>query len=206
MPETGRDAVDMALPKPGGDFEWVQESWGAALRCTPLAAIAPHCFSARDLALEGVRDDHQDGWEDLARSLGVDYASLVRMRQVHCAGVFEVSAGTPPPARYDEWPEADIAISRDRSIALTVRTADCVPVLIGDQRTGAVAAIHSGWKGTAAGAVMTAVQALEWRFGSEPIDLLAAVGPSIGPCCYEVGSDLAVALRRASRRAEMVLA
>jgi hypothetical protein len=79
----------MALPKPSGDFEWVQESWGAALRCTPLAAIAPHCFSTRDLVLEGVRDDDHKGWENLARALGVDYASLVRMRQVHCADVFE---------------------------------------------------------------------------------------------------------------------
>ena len=184
----------MALPKRSGDFGWVQESWGAALRCSPLAAIAPHCFSTRDLALEGVRDDDQTGWEDLARALGVDHASLVRMRQVHGAGVFEAEnegvGWHPTPLSYDNWPEADIAVTRDPSIALTVRTADCVPILLGDRRTGAVGAIHSGWKGTAAGAVMTAVQALHGRFGSEPGDLVAAIGPSIGPCCYEVGSEL----------------
>lgn len=185
----------MALPKPSGDFEWVQESWGAALRCTSLAAIAPHCFSTRDLALEGVGDDDHKGWADLARALGVDYASLVRMRQVHSADVFEAeekgvgSHPTPFPS-YDDWPEADIAVTRESSIALTVRTADCVPILLGDGRTGAVGAVHSGWKGTAAGAVMTAVRALQRKFGSEPGDLVAAIGPSIGPCCYEVGSDL----------------
>ena len=180
--------VDMVLPKPSGDFEWVQESWGAALRCTPLASIAAHCFSTRDLALEGVRDDEQKGWEDLARALKVDHSALVRMRQVHCAGVFE--AETPLASTCDDWPEADIAVTRDWSVALSVRTADCVPILLGDRRAGAVAAVHSGWKGTAAGAVMTAVKALERRFGSKPDDLVAAVGPSIGPCCYEVGDDL----------------
>jgi polyphenol oxidase len=193
----------MAFPKPSGDFEWVQESWGAALRCTPLAAIAAHCFSTRDLALEGVRDEEQSGWEDLARALHVDHAALAKMRQVHGADVFEAEKGVgcnfplpgrgklhPTPFSYGDWPEADIAITRDRSIALTVRTADCVPILLGDRRTGAVAAVHSGWKGTAAGAAMTAVWALERRFSSKPSDLVAAVGPSIGPCCYDVGNDL----------------
>jgi YfiH family protein len=197
--------VDMSLPKPSGDFEWVQESWGTALRCVPLAEIAPHCFSTRDLALEGVREDEHQGWNDLARALGIDYRSLVRLRQVHRAGVFEAENGVgcnfqrhgagklhPPPVSYDNWPEADIAVSRDSSIALTVRTADCVPILLGDRCNKAVAAVHAGWRGTAAGAVMVAVEALLRRFGSKPTDLVAAVGPSIGPCCYEVGRDLVV--------------
>jgi polyphenol oxidase len=182
----------MALPKPSGDFEWVQESWGAALRCTALAAIAPHCFSTRHLALQGVRDDDQKGWEDLARALGVDCASLVRMRQVHCAGVFEAEKGVGciVPTPFSDWPEADVAVTREPSFALTVRTADCVPILLGDRRTRAVAAIHAGWRGTAAGALLAAVDALKWKFGSQQEDLIAAIGPSIGPCCYEVGRDL----------------
>jgi len=181
----------MTLPKPSGDFEWVQESWGAALRCAPLARVAPHCFSTRALRLEGARDDDQTSWDALARALGVGRESLVRMRQVHAAGIFEAAAGARPPARSDDWPEADIAISADASVALSVRAADCVPVLLADRRSGAVAAVHAGWKGTAAGAVMAAVQALGWRCGSEPADIVAAVGPSIGPCCYEVGDELA---------------
>jgi YfiH family protein len=66
-----------------------------------------------------------------------------------------------------------------------------VPVLLADRRTGAVAAIHAGWKGTAAGAVMVAVESLKSMYGTAPPDIVAAVGPSIGPCCYEVGTDLA---------------
>jgi YfiH family protein len=179
-----------SLPKPSGDFEWVQESWGAALHCAPLAAIAAHRFSTRELPLEGVRDDDQGSWTALARAIGVELNAIVRMRQVHGVGVFEAAQTNRTPARYEEWPEADIVFTCHRSIGLTVRVADCVPLLLGDGRTGAVAAIHAGWKGTAAGAVAAAIQAMEERCGSDRADIIAAVGPSIGPCCYHVGNEL----------------
>jgi YfiH family protein len=178
----------VTLPKPNGDFEWVQENWGPGLRCAAVSAAAVHSFSTRYLALGGVSDD--DSWSPLAEALGVEKDALVRMRQIHCADVFEASRPSLPTNQPDEWPTADIAIGRDSSIALTVRTADCVPVLMADRRTGAVAAVHAGWRGTAAGAVMVAVQALSWRFGTEARDVIAAVGPSIGPCCYTVGEEL----------------
>jgi YfiH family protein len=108
------------------------------------------------------------------------------MRQVHCADVFEA-----PPTRVDSWPEADIAVTNDPSVAVSVRAADCVPLVLADRRTGAVAAVHAGWKGTAAGAAMIAVRSLTSRYGTRPADVIASVGPSIGPCCYEVGSELA---------------
>ncbi len=181
--------VAMSLPQPSGDFEWVQESWGAALRCRPLAEVARHCFSTRELALEGVRDAEPDSWHALARSLGVELDSLARMRQVHCADVFVAEKGVPTP--FSDWPEADIAISDDPSLALSVRVADCVPLLLADRRTGAVAAVHAGWKGTAAGAAMVAVRSLMSTYGAQPDDIIAAVGPSIGPCHYEVGPELA---------------
>jgi polyphenol oxidase len=186
--------VDMSLPKPSGEFEWVQESWGAALRCRPLTTVARHSFSTRELELEGVRADGMTRWQDLANTLGVELDSLVRMRQVHSADVFErrrEGDSRPPSRRDDDWPEADIAVSHDSAVAVSVRAADCVPILLADRRTGAVAAIHAGWKGTAAGATMVAVQSLASRFGTNPEDVIAAVGPSIGPCCYEVGPDLA---------------
>jgi len=180
----------MALPKPSGAFEWVQEPWGAALRCAPLAVIAPHCFSTRALRLEGAGEADHGSWDELAQALGVRPGALVRMRQVHCAAVYEPSAGEQQPPSLADWPEADIGVSRDPAVALSIRAADCVPVLLGDARTGAVAAVHAGWRGIAAGAVMVAVQALTQRFHSRPADMVAAVGPSIGPCCYEVGADL----------------
>lgn len=183
--------VDMSLPKPSGEFEWVQEPWGAALRCRPLAGVARHCFSTRALGLEGVRADAETGWPGLAHALGIELDSLVRMRQVHCAEVYEPRRSAESLFRaYEDCPEADIAVTDDPSMALSVRAADCVPIVLADRGTGAVAAIHAGWKGTAAGAVIVAVQALRSRYGTNPHDVIAAVGPSIGPCCYEVGSEL----------------
>ena len=167
----------------------MQESWGTALSCRALAAVSRHCFSTRELELEGVGADETTGWQDLANTLDVELDALVRMRQVHCADVFE--ARKEIPCSYDNWPEADIAVTDDPAMAVSVRAADCVPILLADRRTGAVAAIHAGWKGTAAGAAVVAVRYLASRFGTNPEDLIAAVGPSIGPCCYEVGSDLA---------------
>jgi polyphenol oxidase len=180
----------MSLPKPSGGFEWVQAPWGVALRCRPLAATAPHYFSTRQDAPE----------QTLADALGVGLDALVRLRQVHRADVFVATKTDPDPvsqaggkkgSRSNFRPEADIAVTDDPSIALSVRMADCVPVLLGDRRTGAVAAIHAGWRGTAAGAVMVAVESLKSTYATNPADVVAAVGPSIGPCCYEVGPDLA---------------
>ncbi|HUP41120.1 MAG TPA: peptidoglycan editing factor PgeF [Vicinamibacterales bacterium] len=165
----------MSLPQPNGDFEWVQAPWGAALRCRPLASIAPHYFSTRQAAPE----------QTLADALGVGLDDLVRMKQVHRADVF-VAHG-----RSLSKPDADIAVTDNRSVALSVKVADCVPVLLADRHTGAVAAIHAGWKGTAAGAVRVAVESLQSNYGTVTSDIVAAVGPSIGPCCYEVGPDLA---------------
>ena len=179
----------MGLPKPNGDFEWVQESWGTALRCGPLSDVSPHVFSTVELAVDGAAD--RAGWGLVADALGIAASGLVRMRQVHGAAIYEARSGTTPPAAYEQWPEADIAITTDPSFGLVVRTADCVPILLADSRTGAVASVHAGWKGTAAGAVMAAVRALEWEYGIEPANLVAAVGPSIGACCYEVGAELA---------------
>ena len=212
--------VDMFLPQPNGEFEWVQESWGAALLCRPLGAVAHHCFSTRELELEGVRADGVPRWQDLANTMGVELESLVRMRQVHGADVFEAGrengvgrafpephTGKPLPTPFvDSCPDADIAITDDPDVAVSVKTADCVPILLADRRTGAVAAIHAGWKGTAAGAAIVAVRALTSRYGTNPGDVIAAVGPSIGPCCYEVGSDLAAQFSSHAGSADMVLA
>jgi YfiH family protein len=181
--------VAMSVPQPNGEFEWVQESWGAALRCRPLADIARHCFTTRELPLEGARDEDPASWKSLARALGIELAGLVRLRQIHCADVFIPEKRPPTP--FSDWPEADIAITDDPSIAVSVRTADCVPILLADRRSRAVAAVHAGWKGTAAGAAIVAVRSLTSKYSARPEDIIAAVGPSIGPCCYEVGSDLA---------------
>jgi YfiH family protein len=187
----------MVLPKPTGEFEWTQESWGPALRCTALANAAQHCFSTLPPGLSGASKGtcKKDAGSlvALAHALNLHDANseqIVRLRQVHCAGVFEASREAIGRQGYADWPEADIVVSRDASLVLTVRAADCVPVLLADRATGAVSAIHAGWQGTAAGAVIAAVQAMSEKFGTEPANIVAAVGPAIGPCCYTVGEEL----------------
>ncbi len=83
----------------------------------------------------------------------------------------------------------------DPSVALAIQVADCVPLLLADRQTGAVAAVHAGWRGTAAGAAPAAVTALVREFGVRPERLVVAQGPSIGPCCYTVGDELVDAFR-----------
>jgi YfiH family protein len=74
---------------------------------------------------------------------------------------------------------------------VSVRTADCFPILLADTRNRAVAAVHAGWRGTAAHIVSGALQEMRERFGTSPADVQAAIGPGIGVCCYEVGIEVA---------------
>ena len=106
---------------------------------------------------------------------------LFLLQQVHGCAVKE--------APWEGRPEADAAVADRPGAILGIETADCLPVFIVDPRRRAVAAAHAGWRGTAAGVGRQAVEALVGG-GSDPGDLLAALGPGIGPCCYEVGAEL----------------
>jgi YfiH family protein len=109
---------------------------------------------------------------------------LLLLRQVHGTAVAE--------SPWDEPPEADAAVAANPGELLGIQTADCLPVLLVDPVRRQVAAVHAGWRGTAKGVTREAVRALEAR-GSQPGELIAAVGPGIGGCCYEVGDELRAA-------------
>jgi YfiH family protein len=170
------------LPPVPETFEWTQEPWGPALRCIPLGQAAPHLFTTRYLELSS-----KDDWHAVEASMGVRPGHLVTLAQVHGRDVVVVRKGSAPP---EGRPPADVLISDDPDVALVVRAADCVPVLVADPQTGAVGAAHAGWRGTAAGAAGALVAAMARAFSSRPADLVAAIGPSIGVCCYEVGTDV----------------
>jgi polyphenol oxidase len=173
----------MTLPAVPDSFRWTQESWGSALRCRPLEVVAPHLFTTRQLALSS----HAD-WEQVVTALGAH--RITTLTQVHGRETVVLRRGQAHRQKDADRPEADILVSDDPETALAVRAADCVPLLIADPQTGAVAAVHAGWRGTAAGAATAAVQALAGEFSARPRDLIAAIGPSIGACCYEVGHEL----------------
>ncbi len=123
--------------------------------------------------------------------LGVPPSRLYLVTQVHGREVWNISdAQAPEDVRREH---ADALVTTVAGLACGVRTADCVPILLADRRSGAVAAVHSGWRGTVANVVEAAVWALRRAVGDEG-DLIAAVGPHIRRCCFEVGADVATAL------------
>jgi YfiH family protein len=166
-------------PLPDG-FEWTEQSWGPALRCGPLAASAPHLFTTRQLQLSSPQDLRL-----LASAIGARDVAMVT--QVHGRGVAVIRQGSFVS---DDRPEADALVSEATTTAIAVRAADCVPLLMADRTRGVVAAVHAGWRGTAQRTGVAAIEAMAREFGTRPADLVVAVGPSIGACCYEVGPEL----------------
>jgi len=111
--------------------------------------------------------------------------------QVHGREVARVVQGTTPEALMAI--EADAVFTTLPEAPVGVYVADCVPILIADERTGACAAVHAGWRGTVAGVLAAAVARLVADAGARAADLRVAIGPSIGPCCFEVGPEVAEA-------------
>lgn len=178
--------------RPAHPFLWTEQPWGPALQSAVLARVAGHLFTTRDLPLRG--DGAASGWARLAAWAGVPPDRLMRLKQVHGVDVAVVRADAVAWSSSDDgWPRADIIMTDDPTVALAVQTADCVPLLLADPATGAVAAVHGGWRGTAAGVARTAVSAMREHFGVRAADLVAAIGPSIGVCCYQVGPDVRAA-------------
>jgi len=112
--------------------------------------------------------------------------SVATLRQIH-SDIVRLADG----AGNEGVPEGD-GLAADRPDCLIgVRTADCLPILIADERRQVVAAVHAGWRGSVAGIGAKAVAFLERTLGSRPVDLRVAIGPGIGPCCFEVGPEVA---------------
>ena len=119
----------------------------------------------------------------LQAALGTENFALVPLKQIHSDAIHMFSAAPAHSCK------GDAAVTNRPGLLLAVQTADCVPILLVDPRNRAVAAIHAGWKGTLARIAEKAVGRMRLEFGSKPADLLAALGPCIGPCCYEVGAE-----------------
>jgi polyphenol oxidase len=177
--------------QPTENFVRVDTRWGAALICRPFERLAKHTFTTREwpLGASGLEQSAgPDPWWDVAAALGVAPADLRRIRQVHGSSVVVVRASHPRTSA--ALSEADIILTDDPTIGLAIQTADCVPLLMADPRTGAVAAAHAGWRGLAAGVPGVAVAAFAQHFDVRPADLVVAMGPSISAACYEVGADV----------------
>ena len=109
---------------------------------------------------------------------------MASLRQIHSNLCFTASSAGCAG-------EGDALVTAEPGLAVSVRTADCLPVLLADTRHRAVAAIHAGWRGSASAIVVAALRRMQNEFGTAPGDVFAAIGPGIGVCCYFVGEDVA---------------
>jgi YfiH family protein len=133
-------------------------------------------------------ETREEGRRRVASALS-DAGELLLLDQVHGAAVVR--------APWRGRPEGDAAVASEPGWLLGIETADCLPVFVVDPRRRAVGAAHAGWRGTAAGVVACLVRTLI-AGGSRPEDLVAALGPAIGACCYEVGEEVRTAFGAAA--------
>jgi polyphenol oxidase len=197
--------LDTALKNAG--FYWREGDGLSALICAPLEQDGfTNGFSTRgggvspmpqdSLNLAGFdEDDAENIYENRRRFLKLfagDW-TLTGCWQIHGANVRIIhneQEAQPKPGVLGDDQYCDALVSNTPRILLSVKTADCVPILIGDSTTGAFAAVHAGWRGTSTSIVLRAIENLIEQYGARPADLRAAIGPAANVCCYEVGSEV----------------
>jgi len=155
---------------------------------------------AADIGFSG-REDHRTVEAHrriLLEEAGLRAEQLVTAEQVHSARVRVVGApekGRGALDRESRLPATDALVTAEEGICLMVLSADCVPVLLYEPACRVVAAVHAGWRGTAARIVERTVGVMQRQFGCRPERIRAGIGPSIGPCCFEVGEEVAQVFR-----------
>ena len=168
----------------------------------------PHCFTTRlggvstgylsSLNIGAHRGDCMENvaknYDILANALGFDTKNVVLTRQVHTDIVRRVTKRDAAGLSHRDYPECDALITNDPGTVLVVFTADCTPILLHDPVTGAVGAAHAGWRGTAASIAGITAQAMADAFGCDPANIRAAIGPNIGPCCFETDAEVPEAM------------
>ncbi len=161
---------------------------------TRKGGVSPPPYDTWDFALDHDAVHLDANLDRLGEAVGFDRARLYQAKQVHGARVL---AADGDPRAMREGAEGDAILATIAGDAALVRVADCVPVLVADRASGRVAAIHAGWPGIVCRVIPSALEAL--GAGS----FLAAIGPSIGPCCFEVDGGVADRIGAACRGASL---
>ena len=176
---------------------------------TAEAIRVPHCFTTRyggvstghlaSLNLGMHRGDKPENvaenYQRLADALGICVDDFVVTKQTHSDIIRKVDGRDRGKCLIDgASPECDALITNTPGLALVVFTADCTPILLHDPVTGAVGAVHAGWRGTAAGIVRKTVDAMAQHFDCRPENIFAAIGPNIAQCCFETDADVPEAM------------
>lgn len=177
--------------KPFGRFPWLVHGFstrvgGVSVLENPRIQLER---SEKTLNLGFTEGDSREHVEANRRrfkeAVGANGLSLVTLRQIHSDIVHRADS------LFTEPPKGDALISHAHGLLLAIQIADCIPILLVDPRLRIIAAIHAGWRGTLARIAAKTVGRMQMEFGVDPEDLLAALGPGIHPCCYEVGPEVA---------------
>jgi len=123
------------------------------------------------------------------RAIGADGMPVVTLRQIHSDIVHRVSGASADA--HGNLPKGDALFAAEEGVVLAVQTADCIPILLVDTKKKAVAAIHAGWRGTLRRIAEKTIGRMQMELGTDPNDVIAALGPGIRRCCYEVGHEVA---------------
>lgn len=177
------------------DPSWAGTAHGFSTR---LGGVSPAPMDSLNLGANR-GDDPANVRENFIRfcaAVGADANALVKNHQVHGDIIRPVTREDILPA--PESPgvaEADGLVTDQPGVCLTIFSGDCIPVLLYDPVRRCIAAVHAGWRGTAVGAAARAAEAMVRDYGSRPDHILAAIGPGIGPCCFETHIDVPEGLR-----------
>jgi polyphenol oxidase len=181
-------------------FDWLVHGFSARPGGTSELPAAPRSAKSKP---ERVLNLGFTDWDTRARvtenrikffhAIGAENMRIAAVRQIHSDAAHRVDADIleASSASGKDALQGDALFTRDPGILLIVQTADCVPVLLVDTKQRGIAAIHSGWRGTLKRIAAKTLGRMTMEFGTRPEDVIAAIGPAIGRCCYEVGSDVA---------------
>ncbi len=164
---------------------------------TRLGGVSTGIFSSLNLGMHRGDDPENvtENYRILGQAMGFSQENLVLTHQVHSDIVRVVgSKDAGHGLDHRAYPHCDALVTNTPGLALMVFTADCTPILLYDRATGAVGAVHAGWRGTAAGIAGKTVETMVSCFGCDPKNLVAAIGPNIGACCFETDADVPEAI------------
>ena len=167
---------------------------------TRLGGVSSGSLSSLNIGIHrgDQRENVLKNYEILGNTLDFDMNNLVLSHQTHTDIVLRVGKAQAGSGLFGpELPECDGLITTEPGVALASFTADCTPILLHDPVTGAVGAVHAGWRGTVASIAGKAVAAMTREFGSDPARIRAAIGPNIGACCFETHEDVPKAVLEA---------
>jgi len=200
----------LSVPSPRSNANWIECKSGS-IRILQASALAKlpwliHGFSTKPGGVSNQDsqkvlnlgftewDTKESVLENRRRfqsALGAPDLKLISLKQIHSDVIHLFDTAPAKPCQGPPAAAGDASITNRPGLLLAVQTADCVPILLVDPKKRAVAAVHAGWRGTLTRIVVKAIGQMQMQFQCNPADLLAAIGPSIGGCCYEVGPEVA---------------